>query len=313
MCCPSSSNKPSSSSGPSAATPPGATTTPCSTCKLVSLTVILNATQTDVTGAKNWATVKKATDDVIVEATTTPNTECCWNQINWSGDSGTAVPGKPNQRKLSRATSKKYHVQAELGGVSDSLDVWVLWATVENKVTGTTPPNAVQFGARYDGTESLGAKSYDGNTKAVGKVVPVATITPAGVHDVVKAGWTFKRERMSHDWEDGVKSSVGNGATDYWNTAWVDDTSSASFQKLVPDADDKIYDRDAPNIAAFGTDDAETYNNFRQWIEWQGEMCSDKAEWYWQGRWQKSAAPQVILKDVGTGNITLPATSHFHP
>jgi len=81
--------------------------------KLVRLTVIQNATQTHVTGAKNWATVKKSTDDVIVEATTTPNNnEEEWKQINWSGDSGTAVPGKPNQRKLSRSTSKKYHVEA---------------------------------------------------------------------------------------------------------------------------------------------------------------------------------------------------------
>lgn len=283
--------------------------------KLVSLTVIRNATQTNVTGAKNWATVKKSTDDVIVEARTTPNNnEEEWKQITWSGDSGTVVSGTPNQRKLSRTTSKKYHVEAELGGVKDDVDVWVLWATVTNLVSGTTPANAVQYGVRYDGTENLGAQSYDSGNKAVGKVVPVALITPAGVHDVVKSGWTFKRERMSHDWTDGSKEGEGNGTSDYWNTTWVDDTSAASFQKLTLDDQDKIYDRDAPSIGnATIVNDQETYNNFRQWTEWNSEVCSDKAGWYWKARRESSKSPQVVLKELNTGNITLPGTSHFHP
>jgi hypothetical protein len=289
--------------------------------KLVSLTVIKYATKTHVTGAKNWAAIKKSSDDVIVEAKTSPNNSPDeWKKLNWSGDSGSPVPGKANQRKISRSTSKKLHVEAELGGVKDHVDIWVIWATVTIKTTGTTPANAVQFGARYDGTEDLGARSYDGGKKAVGKVVPYAKITPAGVHNVVKSGWEFKRERISHDWNDGAKANPGNGASDYWNTAWVDDTSSASFQKLVPDADDKIYDRDAPNIAAFGVNDAETYNNFRQWVAWNssdsdtGGKCSDKTGWYWKGRWKKSESPQVELKDVGTGNIDpLPTKSYYHP
>lgn len=283
------------------------------TCKLVSLTVTLNAAQKNVIGDKNWACVKKATDDVIVQATTTPNTEACWNQITWSGDSGTSVPGHANQRKLSRAASQTYHVQASLGGVSDHVDVWVLWATVTIEVSGTTPPNAAVFGGDYDGTEKLGAVIYKRGKGAAGKVVPVATITPAGVHQIVKSGWTFKRERMSHDWDDGAKSSEGNGVDDYWNTAWVDDTSLSPYLKLKPDNDDKIYDSDGPNIGGFGKKDAESYNNFQQWIEWRNEVCSDKSGWYWQGRWQKSKNPQVLLADVGIGNIVLPDTSHFHP
>ena len=288
--------------------------------KLVSLTVIKYATQTHVTGAKNWATIKKSSDDVIVEAKTSPsNSPKEWTQISWSGDSGSPMPGKANQRKIPRSTSKKLHVEAELGGVKDHVDIWVLWATVTVKTTGTSPANAVQFGVRYDGTENLGAISYDGGKKGVGKIVPIAKIMPAGVHAVVKSGWEFKRERMSHDWNDGAKASPGNGAADYWNTAWVDDTSHASFQKLTPDVDDKIYDRDAPNIAAFGVNDSETYNNFHQWVEWNsadpdtGGNCSDKAGWYWKGRWKKTSAPQVELKDVGIGSIALPAKSHYHP
>jgi hypothetical protein len=281
---------------------------PCTDGKLLSLTVISNATQTNVTGAKNWATVKMATDEVLVEATTIPNTEACWQAIKWSGDSGS--PGdKPNQRKLSRAASKKLHIDAELGGGKDSLDVWVLWATVTINASGTTPANSVQFGGIEDGTENLGAVTWNGKTYGAGKVGPVAEISPKGVHDIVKSGWDFKRDRMSHDWKDGGKNTAAN----YWNTTWQDDTSLARWKKLAPDGDDKIYDLDGPNIFAAGITDYETYNNFRQWIEWNGDRCADNVEWYYQARWQKSATPQVSLNEVGTGNITLPAKSHFHP
>jgi hypothetical protein len=289
--------------------PPAAKVEPCKTCKLVSITVIQNATQTNVTGAKNWACVKKATDDVIVQATTTPNTEDCWKQINWS-DAGDPVSGKANQRKLSRANSKKYTVTAELCGVSDELNVWVLWGTVQNLTTGTTPANAVQFGARYDGTENLGARSYDAGNSAVGKVVPVATLTPPGVNAVVKAGWTFKREKMRHDFQDGTKDASR------WDTTWQDDTSDASFQKLIPDPNDKIYDRDAPNISDFGvTDSYERYDNFREWVEWNGDRCADNAGWYWKARWKKDQSPQVTLKEVAPGEISpLPGVSdNFYP
>jgi hypothetical protein len=184
---------------------------------------------------------------------------------------------------------------------------------VANLTSGTTPANAVQFGARYDGTENLGARSYNSGKSAVGKVVPVATITPAGVNAVVKSGWAFRRERISRDWVDGVKQTAVN----YWNTTWQDDTSAAAFQMLTPDSDDKIYDRDAPSVWGTGGNDYETYNNFREWIEWNGmspnETCSDKAEWYWKAVWVKSGTPQIQMTDVGTGNIALPADSPRHP
>jgi hypothetical protein len=293
---------------------PDETKAKCPSYKLAYLTVVQNATQTHVTGQKNWACLKKTTDEVIVQATTIPNTEEFWKKINWSGDSGDAVSGKPNQRKLSRAAARHYHVEAELGGVKDHVEVWVLWATVTILTSGSTPANAVQFAGKHDGTENLGAVSFDGGDKAAGRVVPVGTIAPIGIQGVVKSGWAFKRERMSHDWRDGNKDGEGNGVDDYWNTAFVDDTSYPDFQKLTPDNDDKIYDRDAPSIGRSNiTTDQETYNHFRQWIEWNGEKCSDKAQWYWKARRLKANSPQITLKDVGTGSIALPAKSFFHP
>jgi len=302
--------KPSTTAG--CTQPAGGKTKNCPVYKLVSITVKSGtAKTTDV--AKNWAAVKHTTDVVIIEATTTPNSAAGWNQISWSGDSGEAVPGHPNQRKLSRKSSKHFHVGASLGGVSDHVDVWIIWADVTIKTTGNTPANAAQTGATADGTEKLGSISFNGGKEAVGKIIAVGKISLTGIHNVVKTGWKLKRERISHDWNDGAKASPGNGASDYWNTSWVDDTSYASWLKLTPDNKDQIYDNDSPNIANFGTNDAETYNNFRQWVEWKNDKCSDNAEWYWKGRWKKSKNPQVTLYEVGTGNIALPADSHFHP
>ena len=223
-------------------------------------------------------------------------------------------PGNRTRENYPAPPPGIFHVEAELGGVKDHVEVWVLWATVTILTSGTTPANAVQFAGKHDGTENLGAVSFDGGDKAAGRVVPVGAIAPIGIQGVVKSGWAFKRERMSHDWRDGNKDGEGNGVDDYWNTAFVDDTSYPGFQKLTPDNDDKIYDRDAPSIGRSNiTTDQETYNHFRQWIEWNGEKCSDKAEWYWKARRLKANSPQITVKDVGTGSIALPAKSFYHP
>lgn len=297
-----------------AATPAKCTTAECA--KLVRITVVRNATQTNVTGGKNWATVKKATDDIVVEATTEPNTEDAWKAINWSGDSGS--PGdKANQRKLSRAVSKKLHLEAELGGIKDDLDVWVLWASITIMTSGQVPANSAKFGGDADGTENLGAVVYDSifsredgthYQSASGKVALYAVITPKGVGKIIPSGWSLKRERWGHDWADGKKRNPGNTHSSFWNTDWVDDTSVPANLRLTPDADDKLYDIDGPNIRpGLGqTKTYETYNNFRQWIEWNSETCSVKAEWYFRARWQETAKPNVTLKDLGLSNKALP-------
>ena len=86
--------------GRDAGTPVDCTTGTCpDACRLVSLTVASGATQQNVSGARNWAALKQ-NGQVIVEATTEPNTSACWNQIVWSGDTASAVPGHPNRRQL---------------------------------------------------------------------------------------------------------------------------------------------------------------------------------------------------------------------
>ena len=254
---------------------------------------------------------------MIVEATTDPNTPNCWSQIAWSGDSGSPVPGQPNQRQLSRSSSTHYHIQAELGGAKDDLDIWVIWASIQVMTSGQTPPNSAKFGGDADGTEKLGPVTYDSlfsredgtrYQSASGKVALYAVITPKGVGKIITSGWAFKRERWGHDWVDGTKRSPGDTRSSFWNTDWVDDTSLPANLRLSPDADDKIYDIDGPNVrAGLGQKRIyETYNNFRQWIEWNNEVCSEKAEWYWRARWRENAKPNVTLNDLGSGKKPLP-------
>ena len=280
------------------------------TCRLVSLSVTSGAKQ--VTPPRIWATVKQ-TGSVIVEAVTEPNNAGCWNQIVWSGDTGSAVPGHPNRRELSRSSSREFDMRAELGGVSAELSVWVIWGTVEILTSGQRPGNAKSHPPRPmgDGSDNLGAIEYDNlaqQRQVAGKIIAVGTLQPRGIHNVIQSGWVLRRERWTHDWLDGNRNSPGNGRSDQWNTEWIDDTLS-SMSMLTPDLDDKVYDTDAPNLGT-AVREYETYNNFRQWLEWNGDRASDNSPWFFQARWQNN---RVTLKQVGTGNIQLPDRSFFHP
>ncbi len=126
------------------------------------------------------------------------------------------------------------------------------------------------------------------------------------MHDVVKDGWSFKRNVWSHDFKDGQKSDF------YFGTDWGDDTSFGPQQRLTPDIDDKIYDRDAPDVGAFGaTNCLEVNSNFRQWIEWNGQPAVMQfTYWSWKAKWKAGGLPkEVILKQVSGTLITLPDNS----
>jgi hypothetical protein len=290
----------------------------------IKLTIVENATQKNVSGPKNWAAVRKDATFAIVEATTSPkNNDEAWKAIKWSGDAGEPVPGNTNRRKLSLAASKRYHVEAELGGAKDQLDLWVVWATIEVKTSGPRPARAAPFdpGTR-DKSDQLGPVTYKSlsssvideeagtfvdNMGASGKVAPVATLTPKGVSKVVKAGWGFERQVWSHNWSDGQR-------TKQYNDAWTRDTSAAAYLRLTPDDEDKIYDLDAPDIR-WGQFSYESYNNFRQWIEWNQQRCSEYAPWYWQAVWvlDRDMSKQIRLNDLGVGNKKQPEKPAYPP
>ena len=280
--------------------------------KVESVELVSGATADHVTPPHTWATVKNTnspTEYVLVRAEIEPDIDPASlpaGFISWSG--GEAVATNQLQRKVPKNLSAHTELVASCGGLSATGHVWVIWAAVQNLTSDTTPANAVQYGTRYDGTEILGARYYNSSNSAVGKVVPVGTITPVGIHDVVASGWGFEREKCRHDFHDGVQDPSR------YDSSWQPDTSDPSFQNLTPDSDDKIYDRDAPNIADFGVVDSyERYDNFREWIEWSGIRCSDYAGWYWQARWKKDQTPQVTHATVGTGEISPLPTTAFYP
>jgi hypothetical protein len=295
--------------------------------QLLSLTASNGATQTNVTGGTNWAAIKSGSGNVVVQATLTPNVNP-WgpaNLVTWTG--GNPVPRDMLQRTVPLATSAETNVTALCGSTSGSVGVWVLWATIFNMTSGTTPGNAVMFQSTatpgnpvYDGTEYLGARSFAEGNVAVGKVIPVATITPLGVNAVVQAGWNFNRRWFARHFRDGLADNA------FWDSAWREnDSSHRECQNLTPDKTDMIYDRDAPNIAVFGAVDSyERNDNYQEWVTWNGTsggsgplaessgtvgMCSDYAGWCWQARAKKSARAYITYMVLSAGSLSIPGTN----
>ena len=285
--------------------------------------IVKDLDQKNVTGQNNWAVIKKPGAFAIVEASTAPkNSPDEWSLIKWSGDKADEVKGRPNQRKFALNASRQFNCTAEIAPFKLSISLWVLWASVKILASGKTPAGAVQFDKiMRDGTQDLGAVTYStmkstkiskappdfvNSTEASGKIVVEATLQPTGVKDVVKDGWMIRRERWTHDWANGNPTKLAT-------TGWVDDTSKPEWLNIKPGIGDKIYDTDGPNLLS-DVFSNETYNNFRQWVEWKGQQSSDKALWYFQGRWAMSRDPkkQVELVDVAADrNITLPAKPYY--
>jgi hypothetical protein len=282
-----------------------------------------NASQKNVTGADNWAAVIKPSGAVLVQAVTGPKgTVDEWKQIKWSG--GKAVPDKPNVRSVPRDVAGRYAIKAEFGDASASLTVWIVSATVRILTDEPRPKGAAPFdkGSR-DGTDKLGPVTYQSivqsvideqagefvaNMGASGKIAAVGTLSPKGVSKVVSQGWTIRRQLMVHTWVDGIKDESRKA----WCDVWTDDTSSPAYRREAPDADEQIYDLDAPDIR-WGEKSYETYNNFRQWVEWNNDMCSDYAPWSWQAQWKLDRRPekQIELNSLQPKNVPIPDKPHY--
>lgn len=57
----------------------------------------------------------------------------------------------------------------------------------------------------------------------------------------------------------------------------------------------------------------ELYANFKEWLDWNGEKCSDDYEWYYRARvdCDKKLKYQVELNDLGLGHKGLPTSSYY--
>lgn len=299
--------------------------------KLVSLSVA-GASQKNVTGTDVWATTQKKSAQVVIEVTTEPkNAADEWKLIKWTG--GKPVKGKLNQCTVDRDAAGKVTVKVEYGETTRTIEIWIVSATIEILTKGPRPKGAAPRDAKTrDGTEKLGAVTFPTglqngindsiaeddpdathfvfSTGASGKIIAVATLKPPGVSKVIKAGWTFRRQIMARDWRDGIKFKSAKT----WTDTWADDTSGPTYLRLTPDDGDKIYDLDEPDLR-FGRFSSETYNNFQQWVEWNGETCSEFAPWFWKARWRAKAdtTAQIELNKCDKGKIELPDKPHYPP
>ena len=89
---------------------------------------------------------------------------------------------------------------------------------------------------------------------------------------------------------------------------WASDDSQTKLLTLDPGPDDRLYDTDGPDLPGGAARTSETYNNFRQWVEWAADPWSDYGYWYFRARWNNQ---KVTLKEVGQGSIILPPTPHY--
>ncbi len=288
--------------------------------------IVVTISKLTVTNAKpidasNWLTVRDVfgpreipdsspRGDCILQADTSPrNIATEWSQIAWSG--GEPIAGKPNQRRVKRQATGTTTITASIGTSSQKLVLWTMWADVSVLTKGPRPAQAKPWseGVPFPGPDQCGAfevQSFSMGKNARGQVVAVAKLQPRGVGRIIVAAgkhslFRIRRQLTAHDYVNGApnkhKKSFG---------VWVDDTL-LEMQVQTSAASDELYDTDAPDLPV-ATLTAETYNNFRQWLDWDGQPCSNFAYWYFQARWKDQ---QVTLKEVGQGSITLPQQAFY--
>jgi hypothetical protein len=281
---------------------------------------VSNATQV---GSANWVTPQDIPGKqeipspaprgpCVIQAFTTPdNSPAEWKQIAWAG--GDPVPGKPNQRLVSRQQAQQITVGATIQGRGPQVTVWVLWAAITVQTSGPRPPRAQPWsaGAWITAGNDCGAFVIDAITmgeNARGQVVAVAALAPAGVGRVISAAamhtqFKFRRQITAHDFVDGQKR-----ADKKTFSPWAADDSQPKLQTLDPGPDDRLYDTDGPDLPGGAQSSSETYNNFRQWLEWAGAPCSGYGLWYFRARWKDQ---KVTLKEVDQGAIDLPQKPYY--
>jgi len=189
--------------------------------------------------------------------------------------------------------------------------LWSLWADLSVLTTGPRPPQAKPWsaGALVPGPDRCSAfevQAFSMGTNARGQIIAVAKLFPRGVGKVIHAAgkhalFNIRRELTANDFVDGAPSRHKKSFK-----VWADDTLT-NMQALTAVFNDELYDTDAPDLPP-ATQTSETYNNFRQWLEWEGRPCSNYAYWYFQARWKDQ---KVTLKDVGQGAIPLPPRAFY--
>ena len=306
-----------------------------------SLTVVSNSA-TQVSGTNNWAAVKTATNAwVYVQATLSTSDPNVANNIQWTG--GEPVPGNPFQRRVTKTTSAETTVTATIGSVSKSLNVWIIWADLTIKVSGTldaddkavflvnsnsewpTPAvfNVLLFGGGngVGGGTGLGPIDCLSNTNlnycyTVGRMEAKAILQPSGIGNLITNGWDMRRIRFSIFWNNGGSPAYSSGGT--IPPSGVTDTGGFKFKYLNP-AHGDIFDLDFPGCpSTFGTNinhTAEHYGNYYQYVTIDlsagPQVCSTTNTYSYEAQIDTDATTPVQANVLSTSTITLPTNSIY--
>lgn len=306
---------------------------------LQSLTVVSNtAAQVDAT---DWAVVKSTStnDYVIVQATLSLSATNAallaqvGAAIQWTG--GQPVPGNPFQRQISKTNSVETTVTATLGSTNLSLNVWVVWANLTIKVTGTLDPDDqaevlvnsnwptpaafnVQLltGNGLGGGNSLGSIDCLSDTNlnygyTIGKMEAKAVLQPTGVGNILAGAFYMNRIATAIGWING-----GSPVVSYQPPGVVDD--SAAWFQFVSATNGEIFDLDGPGCPITGGTNinhtAEVYDNYYEFVTVYlagYQACSDVGNFSYTAQVDVDATNKVQLNILSPLLIALPTTPHY--
>lgn len=284
--------------------------------KLLNVTVESNATQTNVTGAKNWAAVKATGEYVILKANVYPAVpeEHMAGLITWSN--GDPVEGQPLHRKVSKSTAAKTTVTATCGGVQDYVDVWIIWSTVEFR-TGKDKEKTPWISPSNIGNDRSFASGHGGNTLGalcdevdlvevhiVDKMEGLVQLQPTGVHQVVTGGWDIKR------W---VTYRLGQNGT-LGDTVSRSDDMTNDDEDLTPDSNDQIFVIDEPRIFGSINHTFERYESFTEYVHWNTQLASPVVPWHIVCWLDEDDHPNdTDRNEIDGGTLSMPAAAHYEP
>lgn len=304
---------------------------------ITALTVVSNATQ--INSSTNWVTVKCNGGYVTLQASLSTNDPNLAPFIHWS--CGQPVPGQPFQRQVSTSVATNFTVTASSGSSSATVSVWVIWADLKIKTSGTLDPDdhaAVLVNGSWPTPTNFNVKMYGGsgmgggnglgpidslsNTNlnyafAIGKIEAIATIHPSGVAKLITNGWILGRSRISLFCDNGSisGSDPSPGTADF-------STLSIAASQYLDTTNGFIFDLDAPGCSsAQGTNinhTADVYDNFEEYLfltlNGQNMLCSDQKAWSYSAQIDIDATNKVQRNTLSTNLIfPFPTNSAYNP
>jgi hypothetical protein len=296
----------------------------------LSLTVVSNsATKIDAT---DWAVVK--TNGFVTIQASLSNTNAA-PLLKWSGG-GQAVPGNPLQWQVSAATSAETTVTASLGPTNLSLNVWVIWANLIVRTSGTLDPddkaaelvngnwatptafNVTYLGGNgFGGGNSLGPIDRFSNTNlnydyVIGKKESKAILQPIGIGKLLSSTniWKIQRASVSIAWDNGLLTYTSGGALEV-------DSSSSGAQYMDP-TNGYTFDLDTPGcpytLGATPNHTSEVYDNLYEIVSVNlggiNQVCSSYGTFSYSAQIDFDAT-NVNLNSLSTSLINLPTTSYY--